>query len=242
MAGSAVKNAKLHGELRGTLAPVRVADRAAAGDHLSWTISKPERANSSAPRSRSCSGSLRRSGSRAPTPGSRPFIPTIANALVEGYAAAQEAQQPFRDEYRVVSPDGVVRWVVDQTVILPGGDGHPALTQGVIFDITDSKRRRARPDPSRQSRSPDGPAEPRPVPKPARRRAHARRQAAAARWPSSTSTSTTSSSSTTASATRLATSCSPPSPDACEAPPGSDDIVGRDGGDEFLLLMGDLPG
>ena len=48
--------------------------------------------------------------------------------------------QPFHVEYRVVSPDGEVRWVVDRTVILPAVDGQPTLTQGMIFDITDRKR------------------------------------------------------------------------------------------------------
>ena len=38
-----------------------------------------------------------------------------------------------------MSADGVVRWVVDQPVILPDADGNPALTQGVILDITESK-------------------------------------------------------------------------------------------------------
>ena len=107
----------------------------------------------------------------------------------------------------------------------------------MIFDITDRKRRRAGAHPSRQSRSADGPPQPRPVPKPARRGDRARATGAAERSPSSTSTSTTSSSSTTASATRPATSSWPPSPSACAGPPETDDIVGRDGGDEFLVLM-----
>ena len=36
--------------------------------------------------------------------------------------------------------DGEVRWVVDRTVILPAVDGQRTLTQGMIFDITDRKR------------------------------------------------------------------------------------------------------
>ena len=39
-----------------------------------------------------------------------------------------------------MSPDGDVRWVVDRTVILPTVDGQRTLTQGMIFDITDRKR------------------------------------------------------------------------------------------------------
>ena len=68
--------------------PVPVADRAAAGGHLPGRSRDRRDARSSAPRSRSCSGSPRRSGWRAPTPGSVPSIPTIANALARRYAAA----------------------------------------------------------------------------------------------------------------------------------------------------------
>ena len=39
-----------------------------------------------------------------------------------------------------MSPDGIVRWVVDQTVILPQVDGRRTLTQGLIIDISDRKR------------------------------------------------------------------------------------------------------
>ena len=51
-----------------------------------------------------------------------------------------KAQEPFRAEYRVRSPDGVERWVMDHTVILPQVEGRRALTQGVIYDISDRKR------------------------------------------------------------------------------------------------------
>ena len=52
---------------------------------------------------------------------------------------ANEKRAPFHLEYRVVSPEGDVRWVVDRTVILPAVDGQRTLTQGMIFDITDRK-------------------------------------------------------------------------------------------------------
>jgi diguanylate cyclase (GGDEF)-like protein len=56
------------------------------------------------------------------------------------FSEAMGAGRPFYAEYRVVSPDGAVRWVEDRTVILPGVPGQPTLTQGMIFDITDRKR------------------------------------------------------------------------------------------------------
>ena len=56
------------------------------------------------------------------------------------FVEAMQAGEPFHAEYRVLSPDGVVRWVLDRTVVLPRVDGQPALTQGMIFDITERKR------------------------------------------------------------------------------------------------------
>ena len=60
-------------------------------------------------------------------------------ALAE-FVKANESGTPFHVEYRVVTADGEVRWVVDRTVILPAVDGQRTLTQGMIFDITDRKR------------------------------------------------------------------------------------------------------
>jgi PAS domain S-box-containing protein len=69
-----------------------------------------------------------------------PIHPDDRDRVSEAYVAAIAAREPLRVEYRVLSPDGVVRWVVDQTVILPQVDGRRTLTQGLIIDISDGKR------------------------------------------------------------------------------------------------------
>jgi diguanylate cyclase (GGDEF)-like protein/PAS domain S-box-containing protein len=69
-----------------------------------------------------------------------PIHPDDRDRVEEEYDAAIAAREPLRVEYRVLSPDGVVRWVVDQAVILPPVDGRRTLTQGLIIDISDGKR------------------------------------------------------------------------------------------------------
>ena len=66
------------------------------------------------------------------------------------------------------------------------------------------------------------------------------RGGAIARWRCCSSTSTTSSSSTTRSATRPATGCCVASQAACAVPLCEGALLARTGGDEFMLLAGDL--
>ena len=48
-------------------------------------------------------------------------------------------------EYRIVRPDGVVRWIHDESHYHhPGPDGRPTLAQGVMFDITERTEAEAR--------------------------------------------------------------------------------------------------
>jgi PAS domain S-box-containing protein len=47
---------------------------------------------------------------------------------------------PWRHEYRLVRPDGGVRWVLDEAVIVSGPDGRPSHSQGYMLDITERKR------------------------------------------------------------------------------------------------------
>src|SRR4051812_10527704 len=49
--------------------------------------------------------------------------------------AAAEAGRPYGLEYRLVRPDGTVRWVLERGQVLEAGDGRRWL-DGVIFDIT----------------------------------------------------------------------------------------------------------
>jgi PAS domain S-box-containing protein len=47
---------------------------------------------------------------------------------------------PYRNEYRVVRPDGRLVWVRDEAVLVRDERGQPLFWQGVMFDITDRKR------------------------------------------------------------------------------------------------------
>jgi PAS domain S-box-containing protein len=47
---------------------------------------------------------------------------------------------PYRNEYRIVRPDGRLVWVRDEAVLVRDERGQPLFWQGVMFDITDRKR------------------------------------------------------------------------------------------------------
>jgi len=47
---------------------------------------------------------------------------------------------PYRNDYRVVRPDGRVVWVHDEAVLVHDEHGRPLFWQGVMFDITERKR------------------------------------------------------------------------------------------------------
>jgi two-component system, cell cycle sensor histidine kinase and response regulator CckA len=49
----------------------------------------------------------------------------------------------FRQEYRIVTKDGGVRWVDDRTVVERGPDGQIVFYQGIIIDITERKEAEA---------------------------------------------------------------------------------------------------
>ena len=182
MAGSAVKNAKLHGELRGTLAQYKsLIERLPAITYVDDLETGASEFVS--PQIEELFGISQEKWLSSPDAWLTTVHPDDRERARQGYTLRRRRRS--RSATSIASCRRRSRALgVDQTVILPGGEGHPSLTQGVIFDITDIKRRRARPDPPRRSRSPHGPAQPRPVPKPARRRAHARsRQRAGRRRP-----------------------------------------------------------
>jgi diguanylate cyclase (GGDEF)-like protein/PAS domain S-box-containing protein len=54
----------------------------------------------------------------------------------EAYLRARDAGQPFSEEYRMLARDGRVVWFRDEFVVLPGEDGAPGVVQGVMLDIT----------------------------------------------------------------------------------------------------------
>ncbi|HMJ96301.1 MAG TPA: EAL domain-containing protein, partial [Thermoleophilaceae bacterium] len=139
MAGSAVQNAKLHGELRSTLAQYQsLIERLPAITYVDDLATGASQFVS--PQVEELFGITQEEWLANPDAWLANVHPDDREGAGNAFAAARDAQQPVRQEYRVVSADGAVRWVLDQTVLLPGGDGHAALSQGVIFDISDSKR------------------------------------------------------------------------------------------------------
>ncbi|MCD6022614.1 MAG: diguanylate cyclase/phosphodiesterase with and sensor(s) [Actinomycetia bacterium] len=55
------------------------------------------------------------------------------------YQHAYNAHEPLNHEYRMVHEDGSVRWVLEQAYPIDNEQGRPWLIQGVIFDITERK-------------------------------------------------------------------------------------------------------
>ena len=56
------------------------------------------------------------------------------------YRHAYNAHEPLNHEYRMVHEDGSIRWVLEQAYPIDDEQGDPWLIQGVIFDITERKR------------------------------------------------------------------------------------------------------
>ena len=123
----AVENAKLHGELGSTLTEYRsLIERLPAVTYLDDLVTgetgrqPPDRG-------------VVRGRARAvvtPTPGSGPSS-RRSRSRQRGVRRCGRRAEPLRAEYRVVGPDGVVRWVVDHTVILPQVDGQPRAHPGL---------------------------------------------------------------------------------------------------------------
>ena len=141
--------------------------------------------------------------------------------------------------WRVVRPDGSVRWLETAVRSVPDADGDPYQVVAVTRDVTERKDAETRARPPGPARRADRAAQPRAVPRPPRAGAAPRAtRRGAARSRCCSSTSTASSSSTTASATPPATSCwsqvaAPAAARRC-APA---DTVARFGGDEFTVLV-----
>ena len=138
MAGSAIENAKLYGELQSTVTQYRsLIERLPAVTYLD-NLETGETQYVS-PQITDLFGITPEDWKASPDAWLGPVHPDDRERAGAAFVEAMEAGRPFHAEYRVVSPDGVVRWVVDRTVILPRVDGQPTLTQGMIFDITDRK-------------------------------------------------------------------------------------------------------
>jgi PAS domain S-box-containing protein len=66
-------------------------------------------------------------------PEDRPRLAQVFSRLQSGQSAAEEA------EYRIILPDGTIRWVRDNAVMSPGLKGH-RFVNGVVSDITARKQ------------------------------------------------------------------------------------------------------
>jgi PAS domain S-box-containing protein len=55
-------------------------------------------------------------------------------------AAVAQASGEYAEEYRIVRPDGSIRWISDRAFVVPGEDGEVSRIAGLAEDITDRKR------------------------------------------------------------------------------------------------------
>lgn len=65
--------------------------------------------------------------------------PDDKDTALTAYLHGREAGEPFTFEYRLVARDGRVVWFRDSAVVIHDGRGHPAFIHGVMFDITERK-------------------------------------------------------------------------------------------------------
>ena len=69
----------------------------------------------------------------------RMLHPEDRERAIDAYERGRGSGLPFTMEYRLIGPDGRVVWFQDSALVLPGSDGRPALIQGVMLDITERK-------------------------------------------------------------------------------------------------------
>jgi diguanylate cyclase (GGDEF)-like protein/PAS domain S-box-containing protein len=65
--------------------------------------------------------------------------PDDRERVITGFADARRALAPFTSEYRVNRPGGSTVWVRDDSIVVPDADGRPAYRQGYLMDITQRK-------------------------------------------------------------------------------------------------------
>ncbi|MCE1202989.1 MAG: PAS domain S-box protein [Holophagaceae bacterium] len=66
--------------------------------------------------------------------------PADAGRALEDCAAALRGERPFSTEFRILGPDGTIRWIRAAGQVLQGQDGQPVRMTGVNWDITEQKR------------------------------------------------------------------------------------------------------
>ena len=70
----------------------------------------------------------------------RSIHPDDLDRVQADWMAALERQDSFASEYRWITPDGTVKWVRDGSVLVRDERGEPLFWQGLVHDITESKR------------------------------------------------------------------------------------------------------
>ena len=73
--------------------------------------------------------------------------------VVEACERSAATGADFEQEFRVVGPDGRVRWLFDKGKMMTGPDGRPVAMAGACVDVTE---RREKEDALRDRRSPEG--------------------------------------------------------------------------------------
>jgi PAS domain S-box-containing protein len=70
----------------------------------------------------------------------RMLHPDDRERVLEAFHRHMRTGEPFDQEYRMVASGGSILWLHDRATLLPAGDGRPALSHGVMFDVTESRR------------------------------------------------------------------------------------------------------
>jgi diguanylate cyclase (GGDEF)-like protein/PAS domain S-box-containing protein len=65
--------------------------------------------------------------------------PDDRDRALETYVRGRDAGVPFTMEYRLIAPDGRVVWFQDSAVVLTDEDGRPTSVQGVMLDVSERK-------------------------------------------------------------------------------------------------------
>jgi diguanylate cyclase (GGDEF)-like protein/PAS domain S-box-containing protein len=66
--------------------------------------------------------------------------PEDRDRVMAALGAAHDSNSDFCCEYRIVRPDGSERWVRDESVVVPSPEGAPLYRQGYLLDITPRKQ------------------------------------------------------------------------------------------------------
>jgi PAS domain S-box-containing protein len=66
--------------------------------------------------------------------------PDDRDRVIQACVLANQAQEPFRAEYRMIAREGHVVWILDEAVLVRGWRGQAMCWQGAMKDITADKK------------------------------------------------------------------------------------------------------